>query len=86
MPFWSEDQAAHVVTFRVFTPNGHLYQEVRVVHRPESSNDEVTLIGSFPVAGTAIATNSLYGRWKVVPYLDRNAVACAAASFFTIAE
>jgi len=70
MSLRNPDGDAHLVTFRVFTPKGHLYQEIQVVHRPTSGKRGAAVSGSLPVAGTAIAVNSLYGRWSVVPHLD----------------
>jgi hypothetical protein len=79
------EEGAHLVTFRVFTPKGHLYQEIRVVAQAEFVG-EATVSGRFPVGGTAIATNGLFGRWTVVPHFDGSALPCAVASAFTIAE
>jgi hypothetical protein len=85
MPLRNVDDDAHLVTFHVYTPKGHLYQEIQVVHRP-SAGRRAAAKGSLPVAGTAIAANSLYGRWSVVPHLDGSSQPCAAASVFTIAK
>ncbi len=35
-----------------------------------------------PVAGTAIVTSSLYGRWTVEAFVDDEPAACAAAVFY----
>jgi hypothetical protein len=78
------DEDSHVVSFRIVTPNGHLYQEIQVAHAGDSGKRVARLSGRLPVAGTAIATNSLYGRWRVVPYLDGSARPCGTAAVFTI--
>jgi hypothetical protein len=80
------DEDAHVVTFRVLTPKGHLYQEIQVAHRAETGRRVSAISTRLPVAGTAIATSSLFGRWRVVPYLDDGPRPCGAASVFTIVE
>ena len=80
----TRDEEAHVVNFRVFTPEGHLYQELLVVQRPEETDRVTRVSARLPVAGTFIATSSLYGRWRVVPYVDDDAEPCNAASVFTI--
>ena len=39
-----------------------------------------------PVAGTSITQSSLYGQWRVEPYLDDETDACGLAARFTIRE
>lgn len=80
------DKEPHVVTFRVLTPKGHLYQEIQVIHRPDSRRPVTTLSAGLPLAGTAIATNTLYGRWRVTPYLDGSSRPCNAAAVFSIVK
>jgi hypothetical protein len=80
------EEGAHLVTFSVFTPKGHLYQEIRVMAQAESTSGEATVSGRFPVGGTTIATNGLFGRWTVVPHFDGSPLPCAGASAFTITE
>lgn len=112
--------------FKVFTPNGHLYQLISVpitghepaptpppdpaaepvaapargartgppVMRPvpptsdsEASNGDSRLAvvrGTLPVAGTSIMTNSLYGTWRAVPYLDDETETCGASQTFVL--
>lgn len=41
---------------------------------------------SFPVAGSAIITSSLYGRWNVEVFLDGAAQSCGRATFFHLKE
>jgi hypothetical protein len=80
------DEDTHVVSFRILTPKGHLYQEIQFLHRAESGRRAASISGRLPVAGTAIATSSLYGRWRVVPYFDGSPRPCAAASVFAIVK
>src|SRR5262249_6880727 len=82
----STDEDAHLVSFRVFTPRGHLYQELQAVHRAGSARRVSSLRAELAVAGTAIATSSLYGRWRVVPYLDDSPEPCAAGAVFTVVQ
>jgi len=57
--------------------------EVPVLNEAEvDSSGRPTLEASLPVAGTAITTNSLYGRWTVRPYLDGQP--CGPAKPFTL--
>jgi len=41
---------------------------------------------SFPVAGSAIVSSSLYGRWKVEVFLDGAARPCAKPTIFNLAQ
>ena len=82
----SRDEDSHVVSFRILTPKGHLYQQIQVT-QPAESDDRVSRVSAhLPVAGTFISTSSLYGRWRVVPYLDDDPEPCAAASAFSIVQ
>ena len=80
-----DDEGPHVVTFRVLTPKGHLYQEIQA-DRPRTGRRVSRVAARLPVAGTFITTNSLYGRWRVVPHLDDDPEACAAGAVFRIVE
>src|SRR5262245_26769223 len=80
------DDDRHLVSFRVYTPKGHLYQELQVVHAAEPNVRFSNVTARIPVGGTAISTSSLYGRWKVVPHFDGGAKACAAGAAFTIVQ
>jgi hypothetical protein len=40
----------------------------------------------FPVAGTPILNNSLYGTWSVVPYVDSDDTPCGSARKFELVE
>jgi hypothetical protein len=81
----TEGGDAHFVRLRVLTPKGHLYQEIQVAERPAGRRSS-SVSAQLPVAGTFIATSSLFGRWRVVPYLDDDAVPCGAGAAFTIVE
>jgi hypothetical protein len=73
---------------RVLTPQGHLYQRFSIpfdATLPRHERGAVRSVSArLPVAGTAITTNGLYGRWTVVPYLDDGAAPCAAARHFVL--
>lgn len=43
-----------------------------------------TATALLPVAGTAIVHSSLYGTWKVTPYLDDETVACGPSQTFRV--
>lgn len=81
----TEGGDAHAVRFQVLTPQGNLYQEIPTVYRPDGRRSAEISV-PLPVAGTFIATSSLFGRWRVVPYLDDDAEPCAAGAAFTILE
>lgn len=40
----------------------------------------------FPVGGTLIVSNSLYGQWRVEAYVDGEAAPCGAPAYFYIYE
>jgi hypothetical protein len=84
----NSDEEAHVVSFRIYTPTAHLYQEIQVAHRADARKGRrvASISAGLPVAGTAIATSSLYGRWRVVPYIDDSPRPCAAAAVFSIVK
>jgi hypothetical protein len=86
MKLSSRDEETHVVTFRFFTPNGHLYQEIQAMPRPEPGRRVSSIAAQLPVSGTVIATSSLFGRWRVVPYFDDRPRPCAAAAVFTVVQ
>jgi hypothetical protein len=76
----------HLVRFQVLTPKGHLYQEIQVANRPERGRRASHVSAQLPVAGTFISTSSLFGRWRVVPYLDDEPEPCGRGAVFTIVE
>ena len=84
----------HRLELRVYTPQGFLYQRFAVpfdASSPPSDGDgrrppRRSVGVRLPVAGTAITTNSLYGRWKVVPFLDGEANACGRERTFVIEQ
>lgn len=55
---------------------------VRTVGQGASAVHEVDV--SFPVGGTLIVQNGLYGTWKVEPYLDFQRRPCGPATSFQI--
>ncbi|HEX9188787.1 MAG TPA: hypothetical protein VGB87_17025 [Vicinamibacteria bacterium] len=79
---------------RVFTPKGFLYQRLSVPFDATPPPDErgsprlsMRSVGvRLPVAGTAITTNSLYGTWRVVPFLDDEAEPCGRERAFGISQ
>ena len=76
---------SHRLRFRVYTPKGHLYQELSVPFVANgSARSPVT--ARLPVGGTSITTSSLYGRWRVVPHLDDFLKPCVSPTRFTIAK
>jgi len=73
----------HRLRFRVYTPKGHLYQELSVPFVANAAGR--TLVAArLPVGGTSITTSSLYGKWRVEPHLDDSLKPCVAATRFTI--
>jgi hypothetical protein len=62
-------QGSHVLQIKVFTPRGYAYQ-ILTVPFTGTSGQLQELSATLPVAGTAIMSNSLYGRWTVEPFLD----------------
>src|SRR5262249_41046991 len=73
---------------RVLTPQGHLYQPFSIpfdATLPRHKRGALRSVSArLPVAGTAITTNGLYGRWMVVPYLDGETDPCTGARHFII--
>jgi hypothetical protein len=59
---------------RLLTPQGHLYQAFSIpfdATLPRHERGAVRSVSArLPVAGTAITTNGLYGRWTIEPSLD----------------
>jgi hypothetical protein len=81
--------------FRVFTPQGHLYQTLPAVATVRTAQAGAvgaerlparwpTATATLLVAGTAIVNNSLYGAWRVEPHIEGDPRPCAAASGFWI--
>jgi hypothetical protein len=72
-----------MLRLRVYTPRGFLYQ---VFDLPLDGTDAKKRVfeARLPVAGTSIMTSGLYGRWKVVPYLDDQSRPCGGARRFTL--
>ncbi len=84
----TRDDEAHAVTFHIFTPEGHLYQQLQVSGAVDDEDDDrVSRVSArLPVAGTFIATSSLFGKWRVVPFIDDDTEPCAAPSVFRLEQ
>ncbi len=83
----------HTLSFKVFTPKGHLYQTLSApvsshagpADRRTRGSARRTAVVMLPVAGTTIVNNSLYGEWKVEAYLDgARSTACTKSLSFVI--
>jgi hypothetical protein len=60
-------------------------QRVRRATRDKLAGADVQKVEvAFPVGGTDIVGNSLYGKWKVEPFLDGATDACGPAASFRI--
>ena len=79
-----------VVQLKLYTPRGFLYQVLetsipqpnprrRGRGRAVPKKQDTTASVRLPVAGTWITQNTLYGKWKVVPYLAGQPQACGHA-------
>lgn len=56
----------------------------RATHEKLAGADAQKIEVAFPVGGTDIVANSLYGKWRVEPFLDGAADACGSAATFRI--
>lgn len=87
----------HALKLRVYTPQGFLYQVLPVppessgptlptvpVEKHRSDQKPARRVARLPVAGTSIMASGLYGRWKVVPYLDDGPRPCGPGRSFVI--
>jgi hypothetical protein len=83
----------HQMEFKVYTPKGHLYQNLpAAMSAPAPSgggrqkqSPKRAFSALLPVAGTTIVTSSLYGQWRVEAFLDgERDRACAQPLKFTI--
>jgi len=68
---------------RLYTPQGFLYQVLETTLDPGRGGKR-RFEARLPVAGTSIMASGLYGRWKVVPYLDGRREACGLGRSFVI--
>jgi hypothetical protein len=75
-------RAARAV-LRVYTPKGHLYQELSV-RLPASRPGRREVSARLPVSGTLIVNSSLYGRWRLETHLDDSLRPCGPPRLFTI--
>lgn len=86
-------EGLHTLELKLYTPKGNLYQVLTVPFTAPQTTP-VRLDGArrqqvdatLPVAGTSIMTNSLYGEWKVEPFLDGSAEPCGQARVFVIRQ
>jgi hypothetical protein len=73
---------------RLLTPQGHLYQRFSIpfdATLPRHDRGAVRSVSAtLPVAGTAITTNGLYGRWTIVPSLDDDPAPCTTERHFVL--
>jgi len=84
--------APAALELKVFTPKGHLYQELPLSSTDAGSVSSAptrrpryrTLTATFPVAGTTIVNNSLYGTWRVEAFFAGDRAACAKPRAFVI--
>jgi hypothetical protein len=58
----------------------------RATHDTLAGADVQRIEVAFPVGGTDIVGSSLYGKWKVEPFLDGAANACGPATTFRITQ
>jgi hypothetical protein len=111
--FPSSIHGEHEVELRLYTPNGNLYQSLRVpVAAPGASTGAnrtvkdypmaiqqvvlkpVKYLGKpvytaevhFPVGGTLISSNSLYGQWRLEALLDAEKQLCGKPAYIQIEE
>ncbi len=84
-------RGSHTLELRLFTPRGHLYQtlslsfDVRLT-RGRRLPRPLVLSARLPVSGSFIMTSALYGRWRVVPFLDGAPQPCGREVGFTIVQ
>ncbi len=68
-------------------PNYPRPLEVQVLERVVTREGTFFATGlTFPVGGTAIVANSLYGRWRVDVLLDGQPMACEVVNAFVLTE
>jgi hypothetical protein len=68
---------------RLYTPDGFLYQVLETKPAP-GRHATHRFEARLPVAGTSIMASGLYGRWRVVPYLDDRREPCGPGRSFVI--
>jgi hypothetical protein len=62
-------------------------QRVRDGQTAKYQNKDVQKVEiGFPVGGTDVTTNSLYGKWEVQAFLDGSDIACGRATSFKITQ
>jgi len=61
--------------------------EVQMLTQPARRRPTANRVTArLPVAGTSISLGSLYGQWRVVPFIDDGTAPCGPAATFVIAE
>jgi len=92
----SKLEGRHSLEFRIYTPNGNLYQSMKLqfdaaaVETPPANGrsrgnrryHEVSTL--LPVAGTSIVSSSMYGTWRVEAFLDGAEQGCSRPKKFVI--
>ena len=73
--------ADHSVRFRLYTPSGHLYQELGGQPATDSKLD---VEARLPVAGTDVVNHSLYGTWTVSAHVDGATRPCSRVRAFSL--
>jgi hypothetical protein len=72
----------------VYTPKGYLYQTLGVplpAYASQGSNPRNRRVDlTFPVGGTLITMNGLYGRWRIEPHMDRAPWPCGRTTTFVV--
>ncbi len=82
-------RGSHRLELRLFTPRGLLYQTLSLPFdvRPARGRRlprPLVLSARLPVSGSFITTSALYGRWRVVPFLDGAPQPCGRELRFEI--
>jgi hypothetical protein len=77
--------AAPALRLKVYAPNGDLY-DVLEASSPDGRGRRRLLRGEarLPVAGSSIIHSSLYGRWRVVPFVEGAEAPCGRPRTFSI--
>jgi hypothetical protein len=72
--------AGHSLRFRLYTPSGHLYQELG---GQPATDSKLGVEARLPVAGTDVVNHSLYGTWTVSAHVDGATRPCSRARAFS---
>ena len=86
-------EGEHHVSFKVYAPDGYLYQTLSVHFQAQHDVDRrgnvrrrkyQPVTATLPLAGTSITASSLYGTWRVEAHLDSGQATCTAPRKFVI--